>query len=202
MCSRGRIMRKRASLLVLVVVAAGVIAGAAVPAVVDAQGPAQDSVTGDVTTITTFGPQRFEISATSGPSGENPTGTFFTEGIVGTAFGTVTCLSVQGDLALFQVQAQQPPGALLSLLVVDAGELSVADVVQLTFATGTATECSSPELAYILFGTVTSGDIKVVDAPPVPTSKDQCKNGGWTDYGTTFKNQGQCVAFVQRGPKP
>jgi hypothetical protein len=37
--------------------------------------------------------------------------------------------------------------------------------------------------------------------PCLPTSKDQCKNGGWRNYGTTFKNQGQCVAFVQRGPR-
>jgi len=25
---------------------------------------------------------------------------------------------------------------------------------------------------------------------------------GWKTYGDTFKNQGECVAFVQRGPKP
>jgi hypothetical protein len=37
-------------------------------------------------------------------------------------------------------------------------------------------------------------------APPAPRSNEQCKNGGWAQFG--FKNQGQCVAFVQRGPKP
>ena len=35
-----------------------------------------------------------------------------------------------------------------------------------------------------------------------PTSKEQCKNNGWRDFGRTFTNQGQGVAFVQRGPKP
>jgi hypothetical protein len=50
--------------------------------------------------------------------------------------------------------------------------------------------------------TVTEGDITVVDAPPLPTSNEQCKNGGWRNFGDTFKNQGECVAFVQRGPKP
>jgi hypothetical protein len=30
----------------------------------------------------------------------------------------------------------------------------------------------------------------------LPTSKDQCKHGGWRDYGATFRNQGECVAFV------
>jgi hypothetical protein len=37
--------------------------------------------------------------------------------------------------------------------------------------------------------------------PPPPTSKEQCKNAGWKDF-PDFKNQGQCVAFVQRGPGP
>jgi hypothetical protein len=32
----------------------------------------------------------------------------------------------------------------------------------------------------------------------VPTSIAQCKNGGWRNYGSMFKNQGQCVAFVER----
>jgi hypothetical protein len=44
------------------------------------------------------------------------------------------------------------------------------------------------------------GDITITDALSVPTSKEQCQNGGYTSFG--FKNQGQCVAFVQRGPKP
>ena len=37
----------------------------------------------------------------------------------------------------------------------------------------------------------------------VPTTEDQCKNGGWTltvrPNGTPFKNQGDCVSFVNRG---
>jgi hypothetical protein len=34
---------------------------------------------------------------------------------------------------------------------------------------------------------------------PLPTSKNQCKNGGWKNFGTMFKNQGQCVKFVETG---
>ena len=30
-----------------------------------------------------------------------------------------------------------------------------------------------------------------------PTSKDQCKHGGWKTFNNpSFKNQGQCVAYV------
>ena len=35
-------------------------------------------------------------------------------------------------------------------------------------------------------------------AVPVPTSKDQCKNGGWRNY-PGFKNQGDCASFVATG---
>jgi hypothetical protein len=27
-----------------------------------------------------------------------------------------------------------------------------------------------------------------------PPTKAQCKKYGWTDYGTTYKNQGSCVS--------
>jgi hypothetical protein len=32
---------------------------------------------------------------------------------------------------------------------------------------------------------------------PNPTTKDDCMNGGWEAYG--FKNQGQCVRFIETG---
>ncbi|HLJ69599.1 MAG TPA: hypothetical protein VKX16_19760 [Chloroflexota bacterium] len=35
-----------------------------------------------------------------------------------------------------------------------------------------------------------------------PTSKDQCKNGGWQNFNNpTFKNQGDCVSYVASGGK-
>jgi hypothetical protein len=34
-----------------------------------------------------------------------------------------------------------------------------------------------------------------------PTNKDECKNGGWMNYGSTFTNQGDCVSFVATGGK-
>jgi len=37
----------------------------------------------------------------------------------------------------------------------------------------------------------------------VPTSKDQCKKGGWKllirEDGTAFKNQGKCIQYVNTG---
>ena len=43
--------------------------------------------------------------------------------------------------------------------------------------------------------------IAVAQQPRAPFSKEQCKRGGWRTF-PQFRNQGQCVAFVQRGPKP
>jgi hypothetical protein len=43
-----------------------------------------------------------------------------------------------------------------------------------------------------------TGDLVVVDGRALPTSKDQCKKGGWQTYGV-FKNQGDCVSFVATG---
>jgi len=51
--------------------------------------------------------------------------------------------------------------------------------------------------------TVASGvdpeGIAVSPAAQVPASKDQCKNGGWRNF-PQFKNEGLCIAFVNRGP--
>lgn len=60
-------------------------------------------------------------------------------------------------------------------------------------------------------GVVFNGDtynFEAVEPTPVPvvaTNKEQCKNGGWktlvTADGKSFKNQGQCVSYVQPGSK-
>jgi hypothetical protein len=57
--------------------------------------------------------------------------------------------------------------------------------------TGTFTwTVDSPYLKATKTITVTCGE---------PTSVEQCRNGGWRIF-PEFKNQGQCVAFVKRGP--
>ena len=53
--------------------------------------------------------------------------------------------------------------------------------------------------ATVAAGTFPQG-IAVTAPPHSPTTKDQCKNGGWRNF-PQFRNQGKCVAFVERGPK-
>ena len=44
-------------------------------------------------------------------------------------------------------------------------------------------------------GNATTWNFEPLTGPP--TSKDQCKNGGWQDFDNpTFKNQGDCVSYV------
>jgi hypothetical protein len=62
--------------------------------------------------------------------------------------------------------------------------------------TGPPEVCPAPVSANT---TIFTGDITVIDAPPVLISKEQCKNGAWRNF-PQFKNQGQCIAFVNQGP--
>ena len=57
-------------------------------------------------------------------------------------------------------------------------------------ADGTLTPKSPPSVA----AGAGPHEIAVTPLPRVPTSIEQCKNGGWRQFG--FKNQGQCIAFV------
>jgi hypothetical protein len=43
-------------------------------------------------------------------------------------------------------------------------------------------------------------DVAISSRRLPPTSRGQCKNGGWRDFGL-FKNQGDCVSFVATGEK-
>jgi hypothetical protein len=155
-----------------------------------AQAPTEDSVTGSGTS--SFCGGTFTIDAHSGPSGENPTG----QVTCGSFFsGTVNCLNVQGNVALLTIATPGQFGGSIALRITDNG--ATGDVVEAIPGTG----CAQPQGSYV--DLAFSGDIVIVDATPppaLPTSKDQCKNGGWQAYGV-FKNQGDCVSFVATGGK-
>jgi hypothetical protein len=50
-------------------------------------------------------------------------------------------------------------------------------------------------------GPPASGTQQLVVTCAAPTTRAECQSGGWRTY-PDFKNQGQCVAFVLRGPTP
>jgi len=196
-------------LLLLAVVGLGVTAGFGVqPAT--AQAPAGDSVTGDASY--TIGDPRFPMTrgfgfdARSGPSGENPTGsvhlTAFPEGVDITL--PVTCLNVVDNRATIGTFAS---GFALFFFVEDNDGVGQDHVLWgFTPSASAPTACpATPDGVPFSFsesGTINTGDVVVIDAPSLPTSKDQCKNGGWRNF-PGFKNQGDCVNFVEtRGKNP
>jgi hypothetical protein len=167
------------------------------------------------------------FNAASDPSGHTPSGTVEFGGAGGTPGGTggteasVTCLSVAGHVAIIGFTGREsgfndPDSWVAGLIrVVDGGppgssldtwQIAITDS-EMTFVRDTPfpgpTDCSSFAPPFVPSPSVmVEGDIVVTDTQPLPTAKDQCKKGGWRTFGDTFKNQGQCVAFVQRGPNP
>jgi hypothetical protein len=168
-------------MLRLVSLALVLAAWSATPAV--AQTALQDSVTGGGVSPEPFCNGPIEIDAHSGPGGEDPSGHVR----CGTLFdGPVTCLNVQGNVALLTVFDDL--FGTVSVRITDAG--STGDAME---AFPTPGGCPGPLLQYVPIAF--SGDIVVVDAPTAPASKDQCRNGGWQTY-EVFENQGDCVSFV------
>jgi hypothetical protein len=162
-----------------------------------AQAPSGDSVIGSGTLLQL--PDLivlFELDARSGPSGEDPSGRFFLSfpATGGSAEGSVVCLRVSGNTAVFGVDF----AAGVFEGVFEAVDGSV-DTLR-TRPVDRVGPASCSEAVDGVPATVIRGDIVVTDAPPLPTSKDQCKNGGWRTYGV-FENQGDCVSFVATGGK-
>lgn len=133
----------------------------------------------------------FTLEARSGPSGENPTGQVRFDAFGGSLHlnGPVTCLAVTGNTAIIGFH-DEPANATVTLRVVD----DAPDTFDVVSIERSPTDCS-PAAPSGFESFLQTGDITVVDAPPVPTSKDQCKNGGWRTFGA-FRNQGDCVSFV------
>jgi hypothetical protein len=69
------------------------------------------------------------------------------------------------------------------------------DLFGASLASSAPTDCSA---SFAVAGQPLNGRAVVFDAPLVPTSKGQCKNGGWLNF-PQFKNQGDCVSFVETG---
>jgi hypothetical protein len=62
----------------------------------------------------------------------------------------------------------------------------------------------APVTDWTLFGTYTGGyqvQLTGTTAGCAPTRKEECKKDGWRNFGSKFKNQGQCVAFVEHGQR-
>jgi hypothetical protein len=179
----------------LAAAATAAIGSLAAPGVSAGQVPAQDSVTGFAATGLGRLAVDFTFDAHSGPSGENPGGTVrFDALLIDLGNLPVACLNVSGNLAsmiaLISVPSPAAPDGVL--ILVEDNDGAGQDDVAWTFLETVPTGCPVP---IGVDNPIRSGDVTVTDAPKLPSSKDQCKDGGWKTYGL-FKNQGDCVSFV------
>lgn len=165
-----------------------------VPAAAVGQVATQDSVTGSggggFASVDSFG---FQIDAHSGPSGEAPTGTAAFSAEFGTLQGPVTCLAVKGNVATVNLVGQGGLFGGAHVITFTVTDSPAGDRLAKAVDVRAPADCSPLSFFADL---ITFGDIVVVDALPLPSSKDQCKIGGWRTY-RVFKNQGDCVRFVR-----
>ena len=133
------------------------------------------------------------VDARSGPSGENPTGTFIHSPNGFPSLYTVACLHVTDNTAIVGVNYSGPPTAGLLFRVTDASVDSFSPPPTIGTHVGPG-DCTGP-LTFLSPLPVVAGDIVIHDARPVPTTNEDCKGNGWRDFGA-FKNQGDCVSFV------
>jgi hypothetical protein len=92
----------------------------------------------------------------------------------------------------------------VDLSILDAGGAVVhkwtlsdpSDVIDVTVGGNRYGWFAQNEFAFLAFD---NSRLSVAVGPP--TSADECKKGGWEQFNTprTFKNQGDCVSFVQNG---
>lgn len=192
--------------------------------------PPPPTLSGETLTVpTTFGAVAcnaigsfaFTVSGTA--TGPYP-GTF-TEQVTGEVTGTPGNSQLTAFSATFTINATSGPtsgdtvtgtksfsGSPVPACYQDAHNVSVLGTVQTTYratiatshgkytdqGTSSVTFFTSQGTANIFSETFTSSQQQ--PALVVPTSKDQCKDGGWQTYGI-FKNQGDCVSFVATGGK-
>lgn len=219
-------MTRNASAPLTLVATAALLAVLASPAVaVGAQGdqPSQDSVAGSVSSAMFVAEGSIEVR--SGPSGEDPSGTFSFESATrmsGEHFvsSSISCVAVSGSTAVvggfgvLGTDTTGPQGQVVHT-VRDTGFIVVVRdngsplppppgspaimVDDFNYGYVAKPDCAAPGITPVRWS---FGDFTVIDAPSTPTSKAQCKHGAWRRYGTAFRDQGQCVASVERGPKP
>jgi hypothetical protein len=197
-----------------------VVALACLPNTASSQTPPGDAVTGQFDdNLTAL--RGLHIDAQSGPSGERPTGTVswhFGGGLGPNWNGTVTCLSVTGKSAVVgfsgteRFLGEEAPRAGLVRIFDGGGPDSRQDTFEWAEIGGESggppipgpTSCAAypggftPAFAGVSVNDF--GDVIVTDSRAFPTSKDQCKNGGWRSF-PGFRNQGDCVSFVATGGK-
>ena len=115
------------------------------------------------------------------------------------------CLAAASDTGGIYVAGgdnhQGPSLVLNSAEAYSKGSNSWSTLPPLPVKTGCGPGAFGPDGRFYVIGVSNLDDnFATVYALPIkPTRIDQCKNGGWAGFVKTFKNQDDCVSFVQTG---
>jgi len=106
----------------------------------------------------------------------------------GASASPYTCPAIPADMDLLSA------GSNIRAFALNVGDTSASDV---------GLDGYLDNVVVNLDGDVTTYDLDPVPPPPVATSKDECKKGGWQTVfrsdGSAFKNQGDCMQYVNTG---
>jgi hypothetical protein len=201
----GRPRSRTASTAWAVAVLVALLAVALVPAAASATPPAPPQLrdtaaaTGHNLITDDFSAAAIDIDASSGPAGEDPqgTGSFTVLGYL--ISGPVSCLKVTGNVAVLEIDGPFPslPGTLSAIVRLTdngGGGLDRFDWYPVLPEIGQDLDCETGALGW--FGGPLIGRAVVIDAPSGPTSRRDCKRGGWARYG--FESKRKCIRFVKR----
>ena len=159
------------------------------------------TATGDNLIIDDFSSTDIQVDAHSGPSGENPGGQVsFVAGKILPISGPVTCLDVAGNTAVMTVAGPFPSAPQFNAFIVRLVDNGGAGLDRFEYfpenpADPGSADCQVGSPAYVggsLIGRALLSDVD--PQPPVPTSKKQCRRGGFAHFG--FKNKGKCISYV------
>jgi len=176
------------------------------PAAAAGNGPAppqlRDTATaaGDNVSMNDFSAFSIDVDASSGPAGEDPlgTGSFTVLGYL--ISGPVSCMKVTGNVAVLEIDGPFPalPGTLSAIVRLTdngGGGQDLFEWYPVLPEIGEDLNCETGAPGWLGGGPLI-GRAEVFDAPAGPTSRRDCKRGGWARYG--FKSKRKCFKFVKR----
>lgn len=135
---------------------------------------------------TIAGPSAFDVAITPNGASAYVTPVTFGIPVIDTATNTVSTTIPFLAVAPAGIEIQ-PGGAFAWVAHGLTGSVDLFATATNTPATSIATGGQPVDIAF------------VVKTPAGPTSKEQCKNGGWATFtNPTFMNQGQCIAYVNQ----
>jgi hypothetical protein len=96
-----------------------------------------------------------------------------------------------------------PADVLATVFRTQVGDSPTLDPTRITFDlsafAGTTVRIRFAEVDNQFYFQGSVDNVAIQSVRLLPTSKDQCKKGGWRTFGSVFKNQGDCVSFVATG---